>query len=257
MRKFLNIMLFFLMFSAANVISQTKFSVDVFGGYSLPFADLQGDFPDSNSTGILDFKKSSTLLTGSGFNIGITGKYTVDTTGKAKVTAGFNYNSFSGSKDYSRPTGIITYKNKVNIFTISAGIEYGFFPKKKVNPFIGLDLAANFYSGKIDVSGDTTRNINRKSESRFGVIVNAGATIRLNQTVSVVAGVKYALTNLIGKKTEPPTSIGNIADIEEEGSGSTTELPLNDEETSSNRSKTLYYLQIYAGLSIDLGNMIK
>lgn len=39
----------------------------------------------------------------------------------------------------------------------------------------------NFYSGKIEASGDTTLIIQRKSESRFGVIANAGADIKLNK----------------------------------------------------------------------------
>ena len=64
----------------------------------MPVADLKGDFPDTLGTSLLDFNKSSTLLTSSGFNIGAIGKYCVDTTGKAKLTAGFNYNSFSGKQ---------------------------------------------------------------------------------------------------------------------------------------------------------------
>jgi outer membrane protein W len=256
MQKVLTILLLLLLFASFDASSQSKFSLSVFGGYSLPLADLQGDFPDTNSSGILNFTKSNTLLTSSGFNIGATGKYAVDTLGKAKVTAGFNYNSFTGSKDYSRPTGTITYKNKVNIFSLSAGLEYNFLPKKKVSPFVGLDLAANFFSGKIDVSGDTSRVINRKSESRFGVIVNAGALMKLSSNIDITAGVKYALTNLIGKKTELTTSI-IIADIEEETSSSANELPLNDEETSANRSKSLYYLQFYAGVSINIGELLK
>jgi hypothetical protein len=199
---------------------------------------------------------SSSLLTTSGFNIGAIGKYAVDTTGNARITAGFNYNSFTGSKDYTRSTGSITYKNKVNIFTISAGLEYNFFPKKKVNPFLGLDLAANFYSGKIDVSGDTTRNIERKSESRFGAVVNGGAVVKMSQSIGIVIGLKYALTNLIGKETTITTA-PPVLDIENEGSSSAGEIPLNDEETSSNRSKALYYLQFYAGVSFSFGDALK
>ena len=91
-------------------------------------------------------------------------------------------NSFSGSKDYPRTGATLTYKNKVSIFTISAGAEYNFFPKKKFDPFVGLDLAVNFFSGSITASGDSSFTIKRKSETRFGVIANAGVDIKLNKS---------------------------------------------------------------------------
>lgn len=238
--------------------AQTKMNLTVYGGYTLPAADLMGDFPDTLGTELLNFDKSSTLLTKSGFNIGAIGKYAVDTLGKARVTAGFNYNSFSGSKDYPRSGATLTYKNKVNIFTISLGAEYSFFPKKKINPFAGLDLAMNFYSGKIEASGDTTFNLQRKSESRFGVIANAGVDIKLNKSIGAVIGVKYALTNLIGKKTDiTTTSTNTLTDDEETGSSSLREVGLNDEESTNNRAKSLVYIQFYAGISFYFGQVLK
>ena len=246
----------FLIFSAV-LQAQTKFNLNVYGGYSLPVADIKGDFPDTLGNSLLDFDKSSTLLTGSGFNFGATGKYAVDTLGKARITGGFNYNSFSGSKDYPRSGATLTYKNKVNIFTISLGAEYGFFPKKKFNPFVGLDLAMNFYSGKIEASGDSTFNIQRKSESRFGIVVNGGVDIKLNKSIGAVVGVKYGLTNLIGKKTDITSNTVLQTDDEESGTSAFKELGLNDEESSNNKSKTLYYLQFYAGLSLYIGEVLK
>ncbi|MBE2225816.1 MAG: hypothetical protein IAE93_00670 [Ignavibacteria bacterium] len=243
---------------SASLTSQTKLNLTVFGGYTMPVADLKGSYPDTMGTNLLNFDKSGTLLTSGGFNIGAIGKYAVDTLGKARITAGFNYNSFSGSKDYQRTNATLTYKNKVNIFTISAGAEYGFFPKKKFNPFIGLDLAMNFYSGKIEASGDSTFTIQRKSESRIGVIANGGVDIKLNSSIGAVIGVKYALTNLIGKKTEiRNTTVNTLTDDEETGTSSFRELGLNDEENSSNPAKTLNYLQFYAGVSFYFGRPLK
>lgn len=241
-----------------QVVSQTKWNLTFTGGYSLPVADLKGSFPDTlGTTSLLNFEKSGTLLTSGGFNIGAIAKYCVDSTGKARFTGGFNYNSFSGSMDYKRTSATLTYKNKVNIFTISAGAEYGLFPKKKINPFLGLDLAINFYSGKIEASGDSTFTIKRKSESRFGVIANAGADIKLNKSIGIVIGVKYALTNLIGKKTELTNLTQPLTDDIEPGTGLTKELGLNDEESSNNPSKTLNYVQFYAGISFYFGKLIK
>lgn len=239
-----------------NINSQTKWNLTITGGYTLPLADMKGDFPDTLGSAYLNFEKSSTLLTKSGFNIGANAKYCVDTLGKARITGGFMYNSLSGSHDYSGPLGKVSYKNKVNIFTISAGAEYSFMPKKKFNPFIGLELSANFYSGKIEASGDTTFTQNRKSESRFGVTAGTGLNIMISKNIAAVIGVKYSLTNLIGKKTELVTT-SVITDDQETGTSSFNELGLNDEENSVNNSKTLYMLQIYTGLSFYFGDIVK
>jgi len=247
--------LFFIL--TASNFAQTKMNLTIYGGYTLPVADLKGTFPDTLGSALLDFEKSSSLLTSSGFNIGAIGKYCVDTLGKARLTAGFNYNSFTGTKDYPRSGATLTYKNKVNIFTISVGAEYGFFPKKKVNPFIGLDLAMNFFSGKIEASGDSTFSIQRKSESRLGIVVNGGADIKLNKSIGAVIGVKYGLTNLIGKKTDITTTSTLQTDDEQSGSSSLREIGLNDEESSNIKSKSLYYIQFYAGLSFYFGEVLK
>ncbi|MEO8512375.1 MAG: OmpW family outer membrane protein [Ignavibacteria bacterium] len=254
--KLLIIPALFIIFNI-SISSQTKYSLSFFGGYSMPLADLKGDFPDTVGTTLLNFNKSSTLLTKSGFNFGVIGKMCIDTLGKAKVTGGFTYNSFTGSKDYPRTGALLTYKNKVNIFTISAGAQYSFFPKKKFDPFVGLDLAANFFSGEITANGDSSFTIKRKSEARFGIIANAGLDIKLNKSIGAVIGVKYSLTNLIGKKTDIITTSTTITDIEQTGSSSLNELGLNDEESSNNTSKTLYYLQIYAGITFYFGELIK
>ncbi|HEY3251941.1 MAG TPA: hypothetical protein VGK25_12590, partial [Ignavibacteria bacterium] len=160
-----------ILFSALLVLSnysfsQKKFTVNIYGGYTLPLGDLHGNFPDTLGSAGIDFRKTKTLLTSYGINIGVQGKYVIDSSGSARVTAGANYNTFSGSHDYS---GVTTYKNKVNIITLSAGIEYVINPVKKYVPFLGLELAANFFGGDIEGSGDTTVTLTRKSETRYGV----------------------------------------------------------------------------------------
>ncbi len=116
----------------------------------------------------------------------------------------------------------------------------------------------NFYSGKIEASGDSTFTIQRKSESRIGVIANGGVDIKLNSSIGAVIGVKYALTNLIGKKTEiRNTTVNTLTDDEETGTSSFRELGLNDEANSSNPAKTLNYLQFYAGVSFYFGRPLR
>jgi outer membrane protein W len=256
MRKVLNILTALLILGSASQYSQTKFNLNVYGGYSIPLSQLSGDFPDTlNSTGRLDFTRASTLLAKSGFNFGAVIKYAVDTTGNARLTGGLNYNSFTGSKDYK--SGARTYISKTNIISISVGAEYSFSPNKKVNPFLGLEGAANFFSGKITSEGDTSFSISRQGESRFGVVLNGGINIQIKENMGIIFGVKYAMANLIGKSTESTATSSNPNTDDEGGETlALIELPLNDAETSSNRTKNLNYFQIYAGLSFNFGDKL-
>ncbi len=238
--------------------AQTKFNVSIYGGYSMPTADLEGTFPDTLSSGNkLDFTTARTLLTKKGFNFGGVFKLAVDTIGHAKLTGGLNYNLFTGTKDYAIPfEGTRTYKSSVSIFTISVGAEYSLIPDKKVSPYFGLDLAANFFGGKVESKGDTAFVLDRSQETRLGIIATAGINITITPKIGAVVGVKYSLANLIGKKTESTTTPTTPTDTEEEGLGALFELPLNDAATSKGQSKTFNYFQFYAGLSFNFGDFL-
>jgi hypothetical protein len=242
---------------SSTLFSQNKFSVNFYGGYTLPVSDLHGTFPDTLGSTQLDFTKSKTLLTTYGINAGIQGTFAVDSAGSQILTAGFNYNSFTGSKDYSTPNlGLQTYKNKVSIITLSAGIEYAINPANKIVPFIGLEFAANFYGGKIEGTGDSLFTLNRKNETRLGVIANGGAVLKLWKWGGIIAGVRYALTNLIGKKSEIQQTTFEIADAEQQGGTIGSELPLNDEDISTSPGKVLNYVQFYLGISYSFGKKL-
>lgn len=222
-------MLALLFLSQYTINAQSRLKFDLYGGYSIPLAELKGDYPDTLGVTLLNFNKSATLLTKSGFNFGVTGKYLTDTSGRGSFTAGFGYNSFSSSKNYTTPAQNVNYKNRVNIFSFFAGIQYNINPKKKVNPFVGLEFAASFFSGDIEATGDTLILIDRKSESRYGAVAGAGVNLELNDKFGLVFGIKYAFTNLVGKKTESVTAGNPVIDVEENESGIPDELPLNDE----------------------------
>lgn len=249
-----------LILSNVYIFSQTKWQINFYGNYSMPTADLEGTFPDTlGSTGKLDFTTARTLLTKSGFGFGSQAKYCVDTTGNAKLTAGISYNLFSGSKEYpivNKPTR--TYKSKVSLFTISAGAEYSLSPDKKINPYFGLDLAANFFGGSIESKGDTAFTIDRTQETRIGILANAGINIMVSKNIGLMIGVKYSMANLIGKSTEVTTRNSNsTTDVEETGSLVFFELPLNDAASGSNKSKSFSFFQFYAGISINFGKPLK
>ena len=169
------------------------------------------------------------------------------------MTAGADYNTFTGNKEY--PTQ--TYKNRVNIFTFYAGIEYDINPSRKFVPFIGLDLTVNFFSGKTEGSGDSTSIKNRKSETRFGIIAGAGVDIKMWQSAGIIFGVKYSLANLIGKKSETITTGSQTQTDDEQGNTSgISEIPLNDETISGNQGKSINYIQIYLGISYYFGKKL-
>lgn len=243
-----------LLLLTAYSLSQKKFTVNVYGGYTMPLSDMKGTFPDTLG---FDIRRSKTLLTSFGINAGVQGKYVVDSLGNARVTGALNYNTFSGSQDYKVASGIMTYKNRVNIITLSAGMEYVINPLKKYVPFIGLEIAANFYDGMVEGTGDSIFTLNRKSETRFGVVGNAGVELKFWKSTGIVIGIKYAMTNLAGKKSEIIKTNTPIQDTGEiEGLGEGYELPLNDEYSSTSTNKILNYLQFYAGLSINFGKKI-
>jgi len=240
-----------LLLLAGYSFSQKKFTAQFYGGYSIPVADFKGSYPDSLT--YINYRTAKTLLTSYGINFGVKGKFIVDSSGSQALTLGAEYNSFTGNKDYPGQS----YKNKVNIFTFNAGIEYAINPSNKIVPFAGLDLAANFFSGKSEGSGDSTVILNRKSETRFGVIAGAGVDIKMWNSAGIVFGVKYSLTNLIGKKSESVnTGIPSITDIENEGSTTGSEVPLNDETVSGNPGKSINFIQFYLGVSYYFGKSI-
>jgi opacity protein-like surface antigen len=245
-----------------NINSQSKFQLQLHGGYLMPTADMEGVFPDTlNSTGQLDFSTARTLLTKKGFTFGSTFKFAVDTIGSAKLIGGLSYSLLSGSKDYPIPfEPSRTYKSTVSIFTISAGAEYTFNPDKKVSPFAGFELAANFFGGNIKADGDTSYTLDRSQETRLGLLAGVGLNINLSKKISAVIGVKYSLANLIGKSTESTTSTttGNSnTDIGETGTSVNFEIPLNDGALGRNQAKTFSYFQFYAGISFSFGQMLR
>jgi hypothetical protein len=262
MNRFLTFIIALLLVNIVAVnfsYSQSKWQFSLTGGYSLPVSDLKGSFADTLArTGGIDFTNQANYLVNKGYNVGITGRYTVDTSGTAIITAGMVYNWFSQTKDYSRPSGLTrTFANKLNIFSFTAGAEYDIQPAKKVNPFIGLELAVNFFSGGIKGSGDTTFTIDRSSETRFGINANAGINIRIKKNFSIIIGAKYCFNNLFGKQHDNVTltTPGNTDTEQNPGTSSITSLPLNDGGIGALQAKQIIHLQFYAGVSLSFGKV--
>lgn len=242
-------LLVFIIFTGQVVFTQPKFAVSVFGGYNLPLGDMKGDFPDNILTDTIDFYTAKTYLLKKGYGFGVNLKYTYDTSSQLRVIGGFRYNAFSQKMDYTTLTGKSSISNTMNIFTILAGLSYEFSPKKGFNPYVGLDLNANFYSGTIEWSGDTLSTLDRTSDTRFGVTVSAGAEYMLSKTFGVNAGARYTFANLIGRKKQTSSSSGTNNDTGGSGSQTIGEISLNDEDSSTGKSKTINFAQFFAGFT--------
>lgn len=245
-KLFASVFIFALIFTA-GLHSQPKLTINLTGGYNLPLPHLKGDVASETD-------RDETYLTKNGFNIGLAGKYAVDKKGMFRITLGGSYNSFKGEGSYFH-TNNIEIHQKINIITAGIGAEYAFMPKGKANPFIGLDVNGNFFSGETetivtapesgtmldhDHPGTTTAKL--KSASRFGIALGGGIDLAFSKNVGAMIGFKYNLANLIGKAYDSVSAAG--------------EYNLNDKEHNSGTetiaNRNISFLQIYAGVSFYL-----
>ena len=234
----------FLSFNTNSTFSQPQLKLHVTGGYNLPMPDLKGTYPDDiNKDPIPYFMKS-------GFHAGVDGKYYLGKKRNVGITLSGGYNSFSSGDmtgvvfsngNNSLDTG--TVLSKINMITIGLGVEYNFLPKGKTQPFLGVEFNGNFFSGNTKY---TPKNGNEfeatlKSASRFGIAIGGGLDFKLSKQVGAVVGVKYHMSNLIGKDSATSTGSGNA--------NSTNEYTLYDKDTTVTKARNIGFIQLYAGVS--------
>ncbi|MEO8513660.1 MAG: outer membrane beta-barrel protein [Ignavibacteria bacterium] len=234
-----------LLFAASGLKAQTypvpKWNVHLHGGYTIPLPDLKGEYP----TDIINVKNPTPYFMKAGFNFGADAKYYVDKKSTFGILASLTYTMMSsgdiGTNDSS--FGIGTFRTDMNIFTIGLGAEYDFAPKRPANPFVNVQFTTNIVGGKtkFDQSGSggiPSFSANMTSAVRFGAMFTAGVDVKLSKSVGVVLGGRYAFANLFGKDSTAGTS---------------TTYGLNDKETTTQKSKKMAYLQLYAGVSFYFG----
>lgn len=242
-----------LIFSALTVIflisgtisSQPRTSIHFTGGYSIPLGDMKGKFDDNRAI-YTNNADSNTYFLQNGFNFGLNFKHSPFRKALGfKILGGLNYNYFSQNKDYSADTSPVIIKYNLRVFTLSIGAEYAYMTKKsKVNPFIGAEFTANFFSGAYSETYNTGDPVVHtfNPTSRYGVQFSGGIDFVLGQRVGVIAGVKYNLANLIGRE-----SVGDTQNT----------YNLNDADAVIKgvkyHNRNISYLQIYLGFSIYLG----
>jgi opacity protein-like surface antigen len=229
---------------SVNLFSQPKLTISVTGGYNVPLPDLKGDASSETD-------RDNTYLIKNGFNAGLEGKYAVDKKGMFRITLGGSYNSLKGEGSYFH-TNDIEIHQKINIITAGLGAEYAFMPKGKANPFLGLDINGNFFSGELEtiVTAPTTVDHDEEgttvtklhSASRVGLGIGGGVDFAFSKNVGALVGFKYNLANLIGKDYDSLSQVG--------------EYNLNDKEhthgTETIKNRNISFIQLYAGVSFYL-----
>ena len=235
--------------SSERSYSQAKFILNVTGGYSQPVGNFR------NSIGINDTASADwPYLMMTGYNLDLTGKLTMNKAANIKLVFNLGYNGFKNWGDLNTivpaaetdggsgtETQTVQFLPDVSIIVVSLGAQYDFNPKSSVNPFAGLDLTANFFGGNFGSNPSSNFPKNTlKSETRFGLQLGGGVDFNCNDYIGVICGMKYNFANLIGK-----------GDYQSDATSS--EIVLNDNTGSRNIS----YLQIYAGVSFYIGNVVK
>lgn len=227
----------FLSLNNSTTFSQPQIKVHLTGGYNLPLPDFKGE---QTFTTI----EKDTYGMKSGFNAGADVKYFLGKKRNVGITLGLTYNMFSNNVDSTLSGTTYTQKNKINIFQAALGVEYNFMPKGKTQPFLGLAVTGNFFSGssKTEPTDTSFFTVDLKSATRFGIKVGGGLDFKLSKSVGAIIGFDYNLANLIGKDTVATTT-----------SGKTITTGLNDKEytvgTTTNKSRNISYLSFYAGVS--------
>ena len=233
-----------MLFAVSSLKAQTfpvpKFSVHVYGGYTLCLPDLKGSFPlDVNS-----LKNPTPYFVNGGFNFGVDGKYFIDKKRTFGGVLSFMYTGLSsGNITFSTDPifGTGTFKTDLNIFTIGVGAEYDFAPKRPANPFVNAQFTTNMFSGTTAITSNVdggTFNGDLKSAVRFGAQFGAGVDVKLSKKLGVILGGRYCFQNLFNK------------DSTTSASGS---YGLNDIATTTQKARKIAYLQFFAGISFYFG----
>jgi len=235
---------FFKKLNANPYIKPPEIILNLFGGYIQPLSQFKGDLfnfstSDTSSQYLSYYQKW-------GFDIGFNVKFPIDRSARFRVMLSLLYSKFY--QNGTDITGSYDVKPRFNIFQVGLGGEWAFPYFQKVIPFINTNFTASILDGSTEIintslSYDLVRNYN--PATRYGVSIGTGAEYIINSDVGVIAGINYNISNLIGRAYN--TTGGH--DIND---ASFTNYGKNID------TKTISFLNFYAGLSVYLGyNKIK
>jgi hypothetical protein len=222
---------FILFLSICNFsFSQNRFFIQLYGGFSIPFAQLAGDIGS----------KSSSVFEGNyGMQIGINGglqlKYAIDEKERFRAVAGIDGNAFLNLTGALTLGLVEAYRPTIGITTYHLGGEYAFSPEKKLTTLLGAAFTINKIDGK-----------HIETATRYGFQLCFSADYALTKHFGITGGLKCNFANLFGKKSNT-TKFG----------GKYPEYPLNDGDYvyqgQKISSKNIFYFQMYLGIEFIIG----
>jgi len=229
----LSLVFLIMLFLIADLLSQPKFTFHASAGFSTPMQDFkQYDFTDDITQDTVT--SNWPYMMKNGYSFGIDGKYAFGKKRSIRLAGGAGISIFSNEGNLSTGTSLLL---KMNIITLSLGGEYAFIlTKNKVIPYVGADITANFFSGKIEpyIQGKSKF----KNETRLGIQGSAGLDFEFSKNFGAIIGAKYNFANLFGKNSDETAP---------------EEVGLGDKEHNGISSKNISYLQILAGISVYFG----
>jgi hypothetical protein len=244
--KHILILIIFLSLTIQNrSFSQPTATVQFYGGYSMPLADLKGSFGKTFATwtggGNPD---SNTYFMKSGVNYGIYVKLPISRKSNVNIVGGIGFDAFSNYASYDDSLGTGEFDLSLSVLSIIIGSEYIFQTKKsKINPFIGAEASINVFGGKLTAVYPTiTNEYSMNSTIRLGFQVGGGIDFVIHNNIGILVGAKYAYANLIGKIYKPDIGFKyNLGDDEHTSNGAT--YP----------EKKIMFLHFYGGMSFYFG----
>lgn len=220
-------------------IKPHQFILSLTGGYLQPTADLKGDVSKINfnntATTALSYYENW------GYTFGLLGKLSTDKKDRFRVTVSLSLNYFRNTGQDS--SGTFTVQPELNFVQIGLGAEWAFMKRGLLVPHIGFDINATSYYGSINIFDDSTGSqisLLYNPVKRFGASVNLGVDYFMSKSFGFTGGIKYSITNLIGKNYDS----SGLHDLDDE------RYVING--VSINK-KTISYLNIYVGLSLYIG----
>ena len=225
--------------------SQPTGTVQFYGGYSMPFPDLKGDFGETFGTWTGNGNPdTNTYFMKSGINYGIYVKFPATRKSHVQIVGGVGFDVFNNTASYNDETGSANIDLTQSHLAVVIGAEYNFARKKtKFNPFIGAEFMINVIGGKLKIDyPEETKDFTMNSTIRGGLQIGAGVDYVVHNNIGLVLGAKYAFANLIGKSY-----------VEDLGS----KYNLGDKEHTLNSSlypgKNINYMHFYGGMSFYFG----
>ncbi len=190
-----------------------------------------------------DFVAGKNFGTRYGYGATLTGKIALHKEGNVRLNVSASYNRFLSNFVISEsPEGKVGY----NVFSGGLGIENNFTPQKKFKPYVGFELLASFISGKALLHTDSADfDLKIKNSVRFGVTFSMGFEYAFNNKVGMNLGYKITHANIIGKKSQVPSSVN--------------ETYLNDDKVAAGEVipyagwKQFLYSSFYAGVNFYFG----